>query len=352
MPRYIVQMRRGGKTQWEESNIIPLAGEIVVEIDDVNHLHKLKIGDGLHTYSELAYLEAGGDVVTQDIITEVLSKTLPRAITVTLSIDKWQKVTDEFNTWLGYYSQVIDINSETYNVTNYSRLDLQPSVDMLAEFQHLDLVFVTENKEGTITVYSIGDMPLKTYTMQATIVETKVEDIVDDRIIGIPVGAPAPKDDMPTIRLVSTKDTDGTMVVSEGNPLTLTVEITRGSLQVGDQIQLCTRKLYTYNQGAQHRYKLRTFKNYEITEENKNETQFRITISTTKEIREMLRGGGDKSANSKHNYYPKYLRIRRGIKADEGETEYTAKFSNVEQFQIFGIYDKQNLCSKGTISIR
>ena len=112
MPRYIVQMRRGGKTQWEESNIIPLAGEIVVEIDEENNLHKLKIGDGIHTYSELAYLQAGDELVTQ-----ILTKTLPRVITVTLDKDKWEEVTCTTDPNLGYYGQVIEIDG----IAEYSR---------------------------------------------------------------------------------------------------------------------------------------------------------------------------------------------------------------------------------------
>lgn len=181
MPRYIVQMRRGGKTQWEESNIIPLAGEIVVEIDEEYNLHKLKIGDGIHTYSELAYLQAGDVDVTQ-----ILAKALPHVITVELNKDKWVEVTCETDPNFGYYGQVIEVEE----ITKYSRLDLQPNADMLAEFQNLNLVFVTENNGGIITVYSVGDVPLKTYTMQATIVETEVEDETD-KIVGIPVGAPA-----------------------------------------------------------------------------------------------------------------------------------------------------------------
>ena len=31
-------------------------------------LHKLKIGDGVHTYAELAYLQAGDEIVTQGAI--------------------------------------------------------------------------------------------------------------------------------------------------------------------------------------------------------------------------------------------------------------------------------------------
>ena len=46
MAKYIAQHRRGTTKQWYEAqDIIPLEGEIVIEIDDKNFLHKLKIGD-------------------------------------------------------------------------------------------------------------------------------------------------------------------------------------------------------------------------------------------------------------------------------------------------------------------
>lgn len=186
MARYIVQHRRGTAAQWAENNtIIPKKGEIVIEIDEENAQHKLKIGDGEHSYAELAYLQAGGDVITQDI-----SKLLPHIITVTLDVDKWSEITCETDPNLGYYGQTIMLD----DVTNQSRLDLQPNADMLAEFQSLNLVFVTENKNGTITVYSVGDKPLKSYTMQATIVETELVEAKED-VVGMPVGTPAPKVD-------------------------------------------------------------------------------------------------------------------------------------------------------------
>lgn len=182
MAKYIVQHRRGTASQWaDKDTIIPKEGEIVIEIDEENSLHKLKIGDGMHTYAELAYLMAGDEVITQ-----VLAKALPRVITVTLDVDKWEKVTCETDPKLGYYAQSISID----DVTEYSRLDLQPNADMLAELQKLNLAFVTENKCGSVSVYSIGDMPLKSYTMQATVVETDAI-IDDDKIVGIPVGTPS-----------------------------------------------------------------------------------------------------------------------------------------------------------------
>lgn len=183
--RYIVQMRRGTATQWADSAIIPLAGELVVEIDEENNLHKLKIGDGVHTYSELAYLMAGDETVTQ-----ILAQAKPRVVTVTLDVTKWQEVVCRTDPMLGYYGQIVDVG----NITQQSRLDLQPSADMLAEFQSLNLVFATENEGGIMRVYSIGDMPLKTYTMQATIVETEVV-VASDKIAGIPVGTPTTQSD-------------------------------------------------------------------------------------------------------------------------------------------------------------
>lgn len=185
MAKYLVQHRRGTAEQWSQQNtIIPKAGEIVIEIDDINSLHKLKIGDGKHTYSELAYLKAGDEIVTQ-----VLTEAKPRVITVELA-NTWNLDAD------GKYSQAITLD----NITKYSRLDLQPSADMLAEFKQLGLVFVTENKgeiennSGTIIVHSVGNMPSESYTMQATIVETECNE-QDIPVVGIPVGTPAAQAD-------------------------------------------------------------------------------------------------------------------------------------------------------------
>lgn len=174
MAKYLVQHRRGTAAQWaEQDTLIPREGEIVIEIDEVNSLHKLKIGDGVHTYAELAYLQAGDEIVTQ-----VLAQAKPRVVTIELT-SNWSADEDD------KYSQTIALD----NITEHSRLDLQPNASMLAEFKQLGLVFVTENNAGTITVYSVGNMPSQSYTMQATIVETEC-DGVDAPIVGIPVGTP------------------------------------------------------------------------------------------------------------------------------------------------------------------
>lgn len=68
------------------------------------------------------------------------------------------------------YSQVVVIDG----ITEYSQVDLTPSVEQLVIFHDKDLAFVTENEGGVVTVYAIGDKPTNDYTMQATIKEIGV----------------------------------------------------------------------------------------------------------------------------------------------------------------------------------
>ena len=75
--------------------------------------------------------------------------------------------------WVGEtspYSQVVDING----VTEFSQVDLTPSIEQLVIFYEKDLGFVTENEDGVVTVYAIGQKPANDYTIQATITEVDI----------------------------------------------------------------------------------------------------------------------------------------------------------------------------------
>lgn len=75
--------------------------------------------------------------------------------------------------WVGDaspYSQVVNIAGVTAN----SQVDLTPSVEQLVVFHEKDLTFVTENEDGTVTVYAIGQRPENDYTIQVTIKEVAV----------------------------------------------------------------------------------------------------------------------------------------------------------------------------------
>lgn len=68
------------------------------------------------------------------------------------------------------YSQVVAIDG----VTEYSQVDLTPSIEQLVVFYDKDLGFVTENEDGVVTVYAIGQKPENDYTIQVTITEVDV----------------------------------------------------------------------------------------------------------------------------------------------------------------------------------
>lgn len=75
--------------------------------------------------------------------------------------------------WVGsnnLYSQVVSIDGVTKN----SQVDITPSVEQLVIFYEKDLTFVTENEDGVVTVYAIGQKPENDYTIQVTITEVSV----------------------------------------------------------------------------------------------------------------------------------------------------------------------------------
>lgn len=74
--------------------------------------------------------------------------------------------------WAGtdnLHSQVVAIDG----ITEYSKVDLLPSIEQLAIFFNKNVSFVTENEDGVVTVYAIGDKPTLDYTMQAQVTEVK-----------------------------------------------------------------------------------------------------------------------------------------------------------------------------------
>ena len=84
---------------------------------------------------------------------------------VTLLSDNWVGETSP-------YSQVVDI----VGITPHSKVDLQPSADQLTVFHEKDLTFVTENEDGVVTVFCIGQKPINDYIIQAVITEVVVNE--------------------------------------------------------------------------------------------------------------------------------------------------------------------------------
>lgn len=90
-------------------------------------------------------------------------ETIARIGWVTLLAEAWEGAEN-------LYHQVVTIEGVTEN----SQVDLTPDVQQLAIFYEKDITFVTENANGIVTVYVIGQKPTNDYTIQATITEVEI----------------------------------------------------------------------------------------------------------------------------------------------------------------------------------
>ena len=203
--RYVFQLRRGWKYdenhekgprddwgKYEEDypeEAIPRAGELVLEYD--NDVPRLKIGDGVKPFSQLPYMSVDSFI-------------LPKQATTTIYADKWLMVDDDYNlidesgnlidedgniTEEDYYSvddagNIVDENGDAIKIryaqhidvsdatiTANSKVDLNPTQEMLAIFHEKDLAFVTENDNKDVWVYCVGQKPANEYTIPVTVTE-------------------------------------------------------------------------------------------------------------------------------------------------------------------------------------
>lgn len=166
MAKYITRLRRGWKwdrdpdtglprDDWAEydnkphdERVDPLAGELVVEYD--NGIPRLKIGDGIHKFGDLPYMSVDSFI-------------LPTPSYVVLYADRWAVDADN------RYYQIVTVNNAT--VTPNSKVDLQPNAEQLSIFHEKDLTFVTENEDGIVSVFCVGQVPQNDYKIQCTLTE-------------------------------------------------------------------------------------------------------------------------------------------------------------------------------------
>ena len=111
-----------------------------------------------------AYEEQANVEVVGGVSTVAGAGTIARISEVTLLADDWVGAASP-------YSQVVSVKGVTEN----SQVDLTPSVEQLVIFHEKDLAFVTENEDGIVTVYAIGQKPANDYTIQVTITEVEYE---------------------------------------------------------------------------------------------------------------------------------------------------------------------------------
>ena len=114
-----------------------------------------------------------GQIRPQEVLKGTIHMAQKETIMIGGNLPKIGEVTLLADAWVGednLYHQVVNIEGVTEN----SQVDLTPSVEQLLIFYDKDLSFVTENEDGTVTVYAIGQKPTNDYTIQVTITEVDV----------------------------------------------------------------------------------------------------------------------------------------------------------------------------------
>lgn len=134
---------------------------------------------------------------------------------------------------------------------------------------------------------------------------------------------------MPIIRVGAVTDVEGTMRISTENPLIFTVEIIAGKLQPGDQVQICTRQLFTYDEGRRRKMRLRKEWETVITESDVNSRFIFVSVaeSPTKKGQRLFKTGS--ASTGTKTLSPLYIRVRRPILSDDG-IDRDGTFSNIE----------------------
>lgn len=190
MAKYIFQLRRGtryvdenGATllkadgtpvrdDWaaytaQANHINPLDGELVVEFEynptTGKKTPRFKLGYDNNIFANLDYISPDSFVLpTHASITIYGSEDTDNA-----HKNQWENDIDENGN--NRYKQSVRVDNAT--ITANSKVDLQPTPEMLAIFHEKDLTFVAENEDGAVTVYCIGQKPANTYTIPITVTE-------------------------------------------------------------------------------------------------------------------------------------------------------------------------------------
>ena len=173
--KYIYQVRRGWKETDSDGKVIrddwasyeatketnpnylaPLAGEFVLEYD--NGIPRLKIGDGIHDFSDLEYMSVDSFVI-------------PKPTTITLQGgDAWIQVEGYKNR----YTQDIT-NQLAGKITPNSKVDIQLTPEQLVIFHKKDVTFTTVNEGGNVRVCAVGVRLENDYEdIHITITEVKI----------------------------------------------------------------------------------------------------------------------------------------------------------------------------------
>ena len=144
MAKYLVQHRRGTSSQIQAATKPIQEGELVVEYSDDYSKARILIGT-----------PDGYDAMDFSSVHKIRTISLPAA--------NW--VGDE-----SPYSQTFEAGTIS-GVTANSKIDLQPTIELLEYLQNEEITLTSENNGGVVTFYALEWKPEMDIEIQATINE-------------------------------------------------------------------------------------------------------------------------------------------------------------------------------------
>jgi hypothetical protein len=144
----------------QEPDEIPLSAEEIAAYAALyTYRDHTTVTNDASAHMELEYV-----MDAKKYIDSLLSASVVRLSYVTIKASDWLTEAESL------HSQVVTMDG----ITPYSKVDLLPSAEQLAIFHNKDVAFVTENEDGVVTIYAIGDKPMNDYTIQVQITEVTV----------------------------------------------------------------------------------------------------------------------------------------------------------------------------------
>ena len=117
----------------------------------------------------------GDDYYTKKEVDEIIEEfAIPSSAYINIlgGADNWEAedVKNSSGNVIGVrYGQRVNVNNAV--ITENSKVDLQITSEQMVIFYQKDLAFVTENDDGVVTVYCVGNIPENDYKIQAIVTE-------------------------------------------------------------------------------------------------------------------------------------------------------------------------------------